>query len=157
MARTPKAKKVVAETTKDITTAAAPAAEDAKLSVAKVKEQASALGAEALDSARKAANQGKEMAAEALDEISRLAASAASVVDERVGTQYGDYARKAASSVSEASAALHGKDIDALVADTKAFVRKRPAIAIGALAAVGLFLTSMLRGSSKKSSDDFKA
>ena len=85
MARTPKAKKVVAETTKDITKAAAPAARDAKLSVAKVKEQASALGAEALDSARKAANQGKEMAAEALDEISRLAASAASVVDKGAG------------------------------------------------------------------------
>lgn len=157
MARTPKAKKVVAETAQDIATVAGSVADGAKLSVAKVKEQASALGAEALDSARKAANQGKEMAAEALDEISRLAASAASVVDERVGTQYGDYARKAASSVSDASAALHGKDIDAIVADTTAFVRKRPAIAIGAIAAVGLFLTSMLRGSSKKSSDDTKA
>jgi ElaB/YqjD/DUF883 family membrane-anchored ribosome-binding protein len=156
MARTPKTKEAVAETAKEVVAAATPAIDEAKLSVAKVKEQASALGAEALDSARKAANQGKDMAAEALDEISKLATSAAAVVDERVGTQYGDYARKAASSVSNASTALQSKDIDSIVADTTAFVRKRPAIAIGAVAAVGLFLTSMLRGS-KKSSDDTKA
>jgi ElaB/YqjD/DUF883 family membrane-anchored ribosome-binding protein len=156
MARTPKTKEAVAETAKEVVAGATPAMDEAKLSVAKVKEQASALGAEALDSARKAANQGKDMAAEALDEISKLATSAAAVVDERVGTQYGDYARKAASSVSNASTALQSKDIDSIVADTTAFVRKRPAIAIGAVAAVGLFLTSMLRGS-RKSSDDTKA
>lgn len=156
MARTPKTKEVVAETANEIVAVATPTIDDAKLSVAKVKEQASALGAEALDSARKAANQGKDMAAEALEEISKLATSAATVVDERVGTQYGDYARKAASSVSNASTALQSKDIDDIVADTTAFVRKRPAIAIGAVAAVGLFLTSILRGS-KKSSDDTKA
>ena len=154
MARTPKAKEAVAETAKEIVAVATPAANEVKLSVAKVKEQASALGSEALDSARKAANQGKDMAAEALDEISKLATSAATVVDERVGTQYGDYARKAASSVSSAATSLQNKDIDDIVADTTAFVRKRPAIAIGALAAVGLFVTSLLRGSPKKSSDD---
>jgi ElaB/YqjD/DUF883 family membrane-anchored ribosome-binding protein len=157
MARTPKAKEAVTETTQEVVAVATPAFEDAKLSVAKVKEQASALGTEALESARKAANQGKDMAAEALDEISKLAASAATVVDERVGTQYGDYARKAATTVSSASTALQSKDIDEIVADTTAFVRKRPAIAIGAVAAVGLFLASMFRGSSKKSSDDSKA
>ena len=157
MARTPKAKEAVVETAKEIVAVVTPAADEAKLSVAKVKEQASALGSEALDSARKAANQGKDMAAEALDEISKLATSAASVVDERVGTQYGDYARKAASSVSNAATSLQNKDIDDIVADTTAFVRKRPAIAIGALAAVGLFVTSLIRGSSKKSSDENKA
>ncbi len=157
MARTPKVKAAVAETANEIVAAATPAIDDTKLSVAKVKEQASALGSEALDSARKAATQGKDMAAEALDEISKLATSAATVVDERVGTQYGDYARKAASSVSSAATTLQNKDIDTIVADTTAFVRKRPAIAIGALAAVGVFLTAMVRGAAKKSSDEPKA
>lgn len=153
MARTPKPKADVAETAKEITaaarTAAAPAVEDAKLSVAKVKEQASAVGAEAIETARKAATQGKDMAAEALTEISKLAEGAAKVVDERVGEQYGDYARKAATSVGNAATALQGKDIDTIVTDTKDFVKKRPAIAIGAVAAVGLFVAGLLRRSKK--------
>lgn len=157
MARTPKPKEMVAETTNEIVAAATPAVDDVKLSVAKVKEQASALGSEALDSARKAATQGKDMAAEALDELSKLATSAAAVVDERVGTHYGDYARKAASTVSNAATSLNNKAVDDIVADTTAFVRKRPAIAIGALAAVGVFMTALLRGGSKKSSDKTEA
>jgi ElaB/YqjD/DUF883 family membrane-anchored ribosome-binding protein len=157
MARTPKAKEAVAETAKEIVAVATPAVDEAKLSVAKVKEQASALGSEALDSARKAATQGKDMAAEALDELSKLAASAATVVDERVGTQYGDYARKAATTVSNAATSLNNKAVDDIVADTTAFVRKRPAVAIGALAAVGVFLTAILRGGSKKPSDKTEA
>ena len=158
MARAPKVTETVTEVAKEIVAVATPANNVTKLSVSKVKEQASALGSEALDSARKAANQGKDMAAEALDEISKLANSAATVVDEHVGTQYGDYARKAASTVSNAASSLQKKDIDDIVADTTAFVRKRPAVAIGALAAVGLFLTQMVRGSAKKkSSDDTKA
>lgn len=161
MARTPKAKETVAEAVTEVVAAVTPAAtsaaDDVKLSVAKVKEQASALGSEALDSARRAATQGKDMAAEALDELSKLATSAAAVVDERVGSQYGDYARKAASTVSNAATSLNNKAVDDIVADTTAFVRKRPAVAIGALAAVGVFVTAMLRGGSKKSSDKTEA
>ncbi|MES2289375.1 MAG: hypothetical protein V4530_06525 [Pseudomonadota bacterium] len=158
MARTPKPKADAATTAQDAVSAATaavtPAVEEAKISVAKVKEQASAMGAEAIDTARKAATQGKDMAAEALSEISKLAEGAAKVVDERVGEQYGDYARKAATSVGNAANTLQSKDIDTIVSDTKEFVRKRPAIAIGAVAAVGLFLTQMLRRSSKKTPDD---
>ena len=158
MARIPRTKETVAEAAKEIVAVAAPTSDGEKLSVSKVKEQASSLGSEALDSARKAATQGKDMAAEALDEISKLAESAASVVDERVGKQYGDYARKAATTVSNAASSLQKRDIDDIVADTTAFVRKRPAVAIGALAAVGLFVTQMVRGSArKKPSDDTKA
>ena len=157
MARTPKPKADSDTTAQDTvpaaTSAMTPVTEEAKISVAKVKEQASAMGAEAIDTARKAATQGKDMAAEALSEISKLAEGAAKVVDERVGAQYGDYARKAATTVGNAATTLQNKDIDTIVSDTTAFVRKRPAIAIGAVAAVGLFVTQLLRRS-KKSSDD---
>lgn len=153
MARTPKPKADVTEAAKDTAASAvaaiSPAVEDAKISVAKVKEQASAMGAEAIDTARKAATQGKDMAAEALTEISKLAEGAAKVVDERVGEQYGDYARKAATTVGNAATTLQNKDVDAIVADTKDFVKKRPAIAIGAVAAVGLFVAGLLRRSKK--------
>lgn len=157
MARAPKAKKAETETTQEVLAAAPVSATDVKLSVAKVKEQASALGTEALDSARRAATQGKDMAAEALDEIAKMAESAATVVDERVGTQYGDYARKAASTVSSAATSLQAKEVDDIVADTAAFVRKRPAVAVGALAAVGVFVAAMVRGATRKSSDKTEA
>ncbi len=157
MARTPKAKAAAADTAKEIVAAATPIVDETKLSVAKVKEQASALGTEALDSARKAATQGKDMAAEALDELSKLAAGAATVVDERVGKQYGDYARKAATTVSNAAVSLQNKEVDDIVADTTAFVRKRPAVAIGALVAVGVFVTAIVRGAAKKSTDKTEA
>lgn len=157
MARTPKPKADLTEAAKDASAAAVaavkPAVDEAKISVAKVKEQASAMGAEAIDTARKAATQGKDMAAEALSEISKLAEGAAKVVDERVGEQYGDYARKAATSVGNAATTLQSKDIDTIVSDTKDFVRKRPAVAIGAVAAVGLFVAQLLRRS-KKTPDD---
>lgn len=155
MARTPKSKEPVAVPSSEVAVAS-PAPTEVKLSVAKVKEQASALGTEALDSARKAATQGKDMAADALDELAKLASSAATAVDERIGPQYGDYARMAASTVSKAATSLQAKAVDDIVADSAAFVRKRPAIAIGAVAAVGVVVAAVLRGASKKSSDEPK-
>ncbi len=152
----------VADKASEIATAGVSAASDmaatatdaAKISVAKVKEQASTLVGEATETARRAANQGKDMAAQALDELGKFADSAAKAVDERIGPQYGDYARKAATSVSDAATALQEKNIDDIVADTKAFVKKRPAVAIGAVAAIGLVLTQLVRGASRRGGGD---
>jgi len=156
VARTPKSKDLAVVAASEAAVAS-PGTSDVKLSVAKVKEQASALGTEALDSARKAATQGKDMAAEALDELARLASSAATAVDERIGPQYGDYARMAATTVSKAATSLQAKAVDDIVADSAAFMRKRPAVAIGAVAAVGVVVAAVLRGTTKKSSDEPKA
>ncbi len=126
------------------------APEAAKISVATVKEQATTIVSEASETARRAATQGKDMAAQALDELGKFADSAAKAVDERIGAQYGDYARKAATTVSNAATALQDTNIDDIVADTKAFVKKRPAVAIGAVAALGLVLTQVVRGASRR-------
>lgn len=153
MTETPKgtaAKKEIAAAKDKALEVAAATGETAKLSVAKVKEQAASLASEATGAARRAANQGKDMAAEALDELGKFADSAAKTVDERIGPQYGDYARAAANSVSKAATALQSKDIDDIVADATAFVKKRPAVAIGAVAAVGLVVTQLVRGAARK-------
>jgi ElaB/YqjD/DUF883 family membrane-anchored ribosome-binding protein len=118
---------------------------------AKVKAQAAGFVDEAAEVARNAATQGKDKAADALSGLSKLADDAAKAVDDRLGGNYGDYARRASSSVSDFATALQGKDVDAIIADTKAFVRKSPVVAIGAAAAVGFLLTRLMKiGSSDR-------
>lgn len=112
---------------------------------AKVKAQAAGLVDEAAEVARSAATQGKDKAADALGGLSKLAEDAARAVDDRLGGNYGDYARRASSSVNDFATSLQGKDVDAIIADTKAFVRKRPVVAIGAAAAVGFLLTRLIK------------
>lgn len=112
---------------------------------AKVKAQAATLVDEATEAARSAASQGKDKAAGALDGLSKLAGDAAKAVDDRLGGNYGDYARRASASVSDFATSLQGKDVDDIIADTKAFVRKSPVVAIGAAAAVGFLLTRLVK------------
>lgn len=117
----------------------------AKSTVDKVKEQASAMAGEATDAARKAANTGKEKAVEALDGVAKLAEDAAKAVDDHLGANYGDYARKASSTVAGVASSLQSKEIDDLIDDTKAFVRKSPVVAISAAVAVGFLLTRLIK------------
>ncbi len=138
-----------------IETIAADAATTAQTTVDKVREQATTMASEAAEAARKAANQGKEKAADALDGLSRFADDAAKSVDVHLGAQYGDYARMASTSVSNAASTLHTKDVDTLVADAGAFVRKRPAVVIGTLAALGLVVAGILMP--RRSNDSTKA
>lgn len=120
--------------------------------VSQVKEEASS-GSEtfankATDKAREYANVGKDKASGALDEISQMVEGVARTIDEKVGTQYGDYARRAAGAVSGVADALKGKEVDELVDDARTFIRDKPAVAIGAAAAIGFVLTRLLRAGS---------
>src|SRR3546814_19644781 len=66
-------------------------------------------------------------------------------VDEKLGAQYGDYARSAAQSLSGFSQSLDAKAIDQLLDEARDFVRKSPAIAIGTAAAVGFVLARLVK------------
>ena len=61
--------------------------------------------------------------------------------------------RRAASAVSNVADTLKSKEIDDLVADTRKFVREKPAIAIGAAAAIGFVLTRLFRSGSSDRDD----
>ena len=126
---------------------------ETKTTVEKVKEEASNLAGEATNAARKAANQGKDKAAEALSGLSKIANDAAGTVDQHLGKTYGDYARKASTGVENVATKLQAKNVDELAAEATDFVKKRPAIAIGALAAVGLLLVGLFTGGRKKNDD----
>jgi ElaB/YqjD/DUF883 family membrane-anchored ribosome-binding protein len=142
------------------TAPAKPAAEAAALSPADAGEDAAATGSahwreqagqfaeQAKATARDAATTAKNTTGEALHGLSRLIDETAETVDARLGPQYGDYARRAAETVAGAAKSLDDKDIDALAEEARNFVRKSPAVAIGAAAVVGFVLMRMMRGSS---------
>ncbi|PTD25214.1 hypothetical protein [Sphingomonas fennica] len=111
----------------------------------KVGEQASDFKEQATGKARDYAAIGKEKAVEGLDSVTRLMDDAASTIDDKVGAQYGDYARKAASAVSNVATSLRSKDVDELLEDARTVVRKSPALAIGAAVAVGFVLARLVR------------
>ena len=116
-----------------------------------LKDQATTFAKSAGDKARDYANTGKDKATDALAGLSGFVDDLAKTVDEKIGPQYGDYARKAAGAVSGVADALKGKDVDDLVADTRKFIREKPAVAIGAAAAVGFVLMRLMKaGSSDK-------
>jgi ElaB/YqjD/DUF883 family membrane-anchored ribosome-binding protein len=113
-----------------------------------VREQAGGFAGKASEKARDYANIGKDKATGALDDVSEMIAGVASTVDEKVGAQYGDYVRKAASTISGVADSLKSKDVDDLVDDTRKFVKEKPAIAIGAAAALGFVLTRIFKAGS---------
>jgi ElaB/YqjD/DUF883 family membrane-anchored ribosome-binding protein len=110
-----------------------------------LKDSAAKLTKEAADKARFFAEDGKARAGGALDELARMVSDAANSVDEKVGPQYGQYARTAAETISGFSDQIKAKDIDDLVEDVRGFVAKSPAIAIGTAAALGFVLARIVK------------
>lgn len=111
----------------------------------KIKEGAQNLIGQAGDKARTYVEDGKGKAAEALSGLSQTINSAAGDVDEKLGEQYGRYARSAAEAVSGFSDKLKDADIDDIVEEVRDFVTKSPALALGAAAAIGFVLVRLIR------------
>jgi ElaB/YqjD/DUF883 family membrane-anchored ribosome-binding protein len=117
-------------------------AEDMK---SKVKDDMNNFKTKAADGARAAAEKGKDRATEAVASISKLIRDSAATIDQNVGKQYGDYARSAADSVEGFAGKMEAKDVDDIVGEAREFVRKSPAVAIGAAAAIGFVLARLVR------------
>jgi hypothetical protein len=116
---------------------------------AKVKADMNNFKAKAADSAKAAAEKGKDRATEAVGSIGKLIRDSAATIDENVGKQYGDFARSAADAVDGFAGKMDAKDVDAIAEDARQFVRKSPAIAIGAAAAIGFVLARLVRSGGK--------
>ncbi|MEG8024165.1 hypothetical protein QP162_06410 [Sphingomonas aurantiaca] len=110
-----------------------------------IKDGASKYSAQAADKARTFAEDGKARASGALEQIAQLLTDAAGQVDEKLGSQYGGYARNAADSVSGFADQVKAKDIDELFDDARELVRKSPAIAVGAAAAIGFVVARLVQ------------
>ena len=122
----------------------------------KFTEQKEALRGQARTKARDYAEQGKGKAAETLESISRFFDETAATVDKELGPNIGDYVHRAADAVAGFTDTLKDKDVDELLNEAREAVRRNPALAIGAAAAVGFVLVRLLKsaGSGDETASD---
>ncbi len=102
-------------------------------------------GSEAKDKAYDYANLGKTKASEGLTSLGKLVEDNAALIDEKVGVQYGNYARSAGASIQDAAVRLDEKTLEDLGADAREFVREKPALAVGIAVAAGYALARLFR------------
>lgn len=103
------------------------------------------LRGQASDRARDLAQAGKDRATSALDSLVQTVEDAAAEIDDKLGSQYGDYARRAAAGIGNFSDAFRDKDVDDLFADARALIARSPAIAVGTAAALGFVVARLAR------------
>ena len=114
------------------------------------------LSSQAGERARGLVSQGLERSAETLSNVSKLVGDTAPGLDERLGPEFGEYARKAASAIENTANSIASKDADELIEDTRNFVRNSPGIAIAGAAIVGFAVARLLKSglSSRDDEDD---
>ena len=100
------------------------------------------------------AGPGPARPSEALGSVGKLIGDTATGLDERLGSDYGDYARKAASTLDDVAGRLANKDADELIDDTRQFVRKSPGIALAGAAIVGFALARLVKTGLDSDRDD---
>lgn len=110
-------------------------------------EEAKVMGGQAKDRAYELANDGKTRASDAIFSLGKIVDENATVIDEKIGPKYGDYARNAAQTMQEAAKKLDARELGDLGEDAKEFVRKSPGLAIGIAAVAGFVLSRVLRKS----------
>jgi hypothetical protein len=103
------------------------------------------LSSQAGERARGFVTQGLERTSEALANVSRMIGDTAAGIDERLGEEYGDYARRAAGSIEQAANSIASKDPDELIEDTRNFVRNSPGVALAGAAVVGFVVARLLK------------
>jgi len=89
--------------------------------------------------------QGIERSSAGLTNVSALIGDTAASLDERFGSQYGDYARQAAQAVDRAATGLANKNPEELVEDIRGLVRKSPGIALAGAAILGFALVRVVK------------
>jgi hypothetical protein len=111
----------------------------------KVREGRGKLAGQAADKTRGLVGQGLERSSEALANVSKLVGDTAEGLEERLGPEYADYARKAATAIEDVANSLASKDPDELIEDTRNFVRKSPGVALAGAAIVGFAVARLVK------------
>jgi len=112
------------------------------------------LSGQAGDKARGLVTQGLERTSEALANVSKMVGDTADGIEERLGAEYGDYARRAAGAIDNVANSIASKDPDELIEDTRNFVRNSPGIALAGAAVVGFVVARLVKGGLAKDEDD---
>jgi ElaB/YqjD/DUF883 family membrane-anchored ribosome-binding protein len=112
------------------------------------------LASQAGDKARGFVSQGLERTAEALANVSKMVGDTAGGIEERLGPEYGDYARKAAGAIENAANTIAEKNPDELIEDTRNFVRNSPGIALAGAAVVGFVVARLVKSGLANDNED---
>lgn len=113
------------------------------------------LTTQAGDRARGFVSQGLERTSEALANVSKMVGDTAGGIEERLGPEYADYARRAAGAIENVANTIAEKDPDELIDDTRNFVRNSPGIALAGAAVVGFVVARLVKsGLSSQSNDE---
>ncbi len=112
------------------------------------------LSQQAGDKARGLVTQGIERTAETLANVSKMVGDTAPGIEERLGPEYGDYARRAAGAIENAANTIAAKDPDELIEDTRNFVRNSPGVALAGAAVVGFVIARLLKTGLANDEDD---
>ena len=120
----------------------------------KLKTGTDKFSGQAADKAREMVGQGLERSGEALANVSKLVGDTAASLDERLGEEYGEYARKAATALEDAANRIAAKDPDELIDDTREFVRKSPGVALAGAAIIGFALVRLVKSGLDRDRDD---
>ena len=112
------------------------------------------LAGQAGEKARGLVTQGLERTAEALANVSKMVGDTAGGIEERLGPDYADYARRAAGAIENVANTIAEKDPDELIEDTRSFVRNSPGIALAGAAVVGFVVARLVKSGLAKDEDD---
>lgn len=103
------------------------------------------LSSQAGEKARGFVTQGLERTSEALANVAKMVGDTAPGIEERLGPEYGDYARRAAGSIENVANTIASQDPDELIDDTRNFVRNSPGVALAGAAVVGFVVARLLK------------
>jgi hypothetical protein len=112
------------------------------------------LAGQAGEKARGLVGQGLERTAETLANVSKMVGDTADGIEERLGPEYGDYARRAAGAIENVANTIAEKDPDELLEDTRNFVRNSPGIALAGAAVVGFVVARLIKSGLAPDEDD---
>ena len=112
------------------------------------------LSSQAGEKARGLVSQSLERTSEALANVSRMIGDTAPGIEERLGTEYGDYARRAAGAIENVANTIAEKDPDELIDDTRNFVRNSPGVALAGAAVVGFVVARLFKTGLSRDDED---
>lgn len=122
--------------------------------MSKIRSGGDKLSEQAAGKARDFLGQGIERSAEAIANVGKLVGDTASGLDDRLGEDYGNYARRAAETLESTANRLASKDPDELIDDTREFIRKSPGIALAGAAIVGFALARLVKSGLSSDEED---
>ncbi len=113
----------------------------------RLRSEASKLADQVSERARSVAESGKTRATETIGSAAQFVHENADKLGEQTTPKVAEYAHQAADALDGFSQTLRTKSIDELVGDVRNFVKRSPAVAIGAAVAIGFVLTRFARSS----------